>query len=167
MPALAVEVVEAAAPLDHQVGAEELGELRAVARAPGGDDREMQASGLRADGVGVERGVVIGRLGRGERDLADAGRAPALVAPGADRGDADQDDHGDEDQDEDADASASGAGAASPTGEAAATASAASPEAGAAAAGRGERAGCGEEEGEKCCEERAHRTASPLHARTN
>ena len=75
VPALALEVVQAPAPLDHQVGADQLAQPRLVARVP----RRLDVAGRAAvaplvDGLRREGLVVRRRLGRGELDLPDAGR---------------------------------------------------------------------------------------------
>ena len=65
VPALAVEVVEAAIPLDEQVRAHEPRERLPVARVPRHLGGPEQRDGVALELVGGEVGVVLGRLGGG------------------------------------------------------------------------------------------------------
>jgi hypothetical protein len=143
VPAPGVEVVQAPLPLDQQVAADELAQARAVAGVPGQLDVGEQLRSLAGDAVGVERGVVLRRLGGRQHHLLHAlAAAPAHARgpDGADRGDDDEDEDDQREEDEApasaARAAASAEAATSATSAAAATATA--PESGGTAAGLGQ-----------------------------
>ena len=143
VPALAVEVVQAALPLDHQVRAEHLAQLVAVARGPRADDQLQQRGRLAAHLVGGERGVVVRGLGGGQLDGARPRlAAPARAAHGHRGRDGREEDEGEEraDEDQERDAAAGAARAGAARGAAAGEAAAASPAATAASAEAGRAA---------------------------
>ena len=69
-PAASLEVVQPALPLGEQVGRHQPAEVHPVLGVPGLLDLEEQVPRGRADVVGRELRVVLGRLGGGQLDAA-------------------------------------------------------------------------------------------------
>ena len=155
-PAAPVEVVQAALPLDHQVGADELAQTGTVAIAPRGLDLDEELAGLGVHGVGVEDRLDHRGIEGDTVDLGVPGGAPATGGPDLlghpcgpqchdrDHREHDQHDHAHRDRRERPDVDAVAEPAASVPTATVATTKAAAPapaEAGTAAAGegRGER----------------------------
>jgi hypothetical protein len=149
VPALSVEVVQAALPLHEEIGADELLKRRAVARVPchlgGAEERDRMALKL----VGREVGVVLGRLGRGGAHAPVALAQLAAVAGAVDREVEQEEPEEAEEDHRDDRVAAAGRATAAEAAPAAPAASAAPAEAAASGAGLSDDRG-----------ERGHRAAS-------
>jgi hypothetical protein len=147
VPALPVEVVEAAVPLHEEIRADELLKRRAVARVPGQLGGAEERHGIALQLVRGEVGVVLRGLGRGGAHAPVALAQFAAVADAVDRQiEQEQAEQAEEDHRDDRVATASGRAAAA---EAAPTSASAAAEAAASGAGLSDDRG-----------KRGHRAAS-------